>query len=336
MLGGLTNSITAAMSHTLAGPITFQGYTNTPGDGGRCVIDGGTTGASFLMLTFNAADGNLFDFIFQNNGLTGSAGGISLGGARGYFGRVTVQDVRGNGVTGNANNQFYDEVAVMRVNQSTNANGGAFFINTAGYYDFNRCSAISNWTSTSSGWNTATGNGRTWGLHWCISAYNGAHGAKADTGQNDYCTADHCDFYFNAGDGISQDAGTGPSKMRIVNCNFVSNGVYGIGKTDTATTTIYLENNGFRGNGTAEVDPDYTAAGMTLIERNRISYTSMPYVNPQQWNFNANTSESKNTARAGYGTFTNTVPYLDIGASRHVDPTAATTTNYLKRIFTGF
>src|SRR3990167_1101940 len=75
-------SITAAMTHTLIGPTFFQGYTSAFGDLGKATIDGGTSGASYVLLTFSG-NGTArcygLDLIFQNNGATGSANGVNWG-----------------------------------------------------------------------------------------------------------------------------------------------------------------------------------------------------------------------------------------------------------------
>ncbi len=332
--GGYTNNITAAMSASNV-DITFQGYTNTVADGGKCVIDGGTSGAAYILLSLSGNRVNLIDFIFQNNGASSTAAGLSISGANQYLSRVTVQNTRGSGVNTGGSGQVYEQVVVTGCNQGSAASGAGFFINGAAVNRFINCVSIYNTNGTTHGWNTATGNNRDFCLFNCISAFNSGAGVKLDTGVNDDCTISHCDFYNNTLDGILQDAGSGPNKFGVYNSNFVSNGVWGIGKTDTALCHLISINNGFRGNASGEVDTDYQTTNMIYFSSGKISYTSMPYLDAPNANFTMNTAEGKSTARGGFGTFTNTPAYLDMGATDHVDPSGSSTP-FFKRIFTGF
>ena len=77
---GTAYSVTAGMVHTaLNGPTVFQGYTTTPGDLGKATIDGGTSGASYSIVSGTSNFIKLADLIFQNNGASGSTVGISPG-----------------------------------------------------------------------------------------------------------------------------------------------------------------------------------------------------------------------------------------------------------------
>src|SRR3990167_7616154 len=97
-----TYSITAAMTHTLIGPTFFQGYTTAYGDLGRATIDGGTAGASYVLLTFSGSGTAMcfgLDLIFQNNGATGSANGVNWGNdTRAFPQRCVFSNVRGAGL----------------------------------------------------------------------------------------------------------------------------------------------------------------------------------------------------------------------------------------------
>ena len=309
--GGTTYSITAAITQSNNGPMIFSGYTTTPGDMGRWTLDGGTSGASYVLLTQSGTDITFTDAILQNNGATGVAQGFATSGGRVHYSRVTVQNVRGSGfiLTGDA--QVYRECYATGCNQSNGSNGAGFFINGAAQYQFIRCVSRANAGSNSCGWNTATGNQRNGTWWYCISAGNGNCGLKVDSGQNFICIIKNCDFYGNTGSGVVQDSGTGPNRIWVENSNFVSNGAYGIEKTDAASTTLTLVNCGFFGNTSGEVDADFDGC---TIDMGRVSYASTPYQDPSSGNFRIILSTAKNAGRAAYGDYTLSTSYEDIGA----------------------
>lgn len=208
-----TYNITAGMTHTLSGVAYFQGYTSTPGDKGRATFDGGTSGTSYVLLTISSNGGvrNWFsDFIFQNNGATGSAAGISNSGdSRDMFHRITVHDVRGHGITGA--NRFY-ECEAYACNQSNTSNTAGFDVSGTVY----RCYSHDNVGSNSNGFYTAATSSEFIG---CISKGNGLHGFYANSPSMVRLT--NCDSYLNGGDGYRHISGF--SQYLVENCNFVAN-----------------------------------------------------------------------------------------------------------------
>ena len=315
-----TYSVTDGVTHGNIGPVLFQGYTSTVADLGRWTLDGGTSGAAYILLTLSAADWMLADTIVQNNGASSTAAGISASGARGTMLRVTANSLRGSGFNLAAGDQYIIECEAYSCNQSNNAGSAGFFMNTAGLYTFVRCVARDNTTSNTCGWNTATGNGRNFNAFYCIADSNGSHGMQMDSGQSPGTVIKNCDFYGNGGDGYRQDGGTGPNRLIIENCNFISNGGYAINRTDSASSFLQSTFNGFYSNTSGTINNFSTG----LLERGSITYSSSPYVDGPNGNFIVNSIQAKGAARGAFGSFVTTVSYPDMGASQHPDAASPT------------
>src|SRR6266478_815868 len=90
-----TYSVTASL--TIGSGSTVQGYSSSVDDGGKATIDGGTSGASYVLVSFSSANMVIRDLIIQHNGATGSANGLNVSGG-GMCHRVVVNNVRGTGI----------------------------------------------------------------------------------------------------------------------------------------------------------------------------------------------------------------------------------------------
>lgn len=302
-----TYSITAAMTHSLAGPTQFEGYTTTPGDGGRAIIDGGTSGTSYILLTVSNVQATLRNLIFANNGATGSASGISVSQTnRAYVIGVVVHDVRGAGHDGDA---IRIECEAYNCNQSNTASLGGFRCATA-----INCMAHDNAGSNSLGFTTNAVPGR---FIDCIADSNGSHGFGVSGAATDI-TLTGCDAYNNGGAGLFQQAAISYAK----NCNFLKNGTYGVATSGTAP--LFLFNCGF-GSGT-QVNTSGTVQTTTqLIETGRITYPAdvTPWVDPANGDFRINLAQAKGVGRGTFvqtqASYAGTVGYPDVGAAQHQD-----------------
>lgn len=306
-----TYSITAAMTHAQAGPVTFQGYTSTFGDFGKATIDGGTTGASYVLLAFLVGAANrsfMYDMIFQNNGATGTSDGLTNFAidTRSFGARMTVNSVRGSGFGGAGN---IAECEAYACNQSNTANKGGFDVANGSV--IRRCFSYRNVGSNSNGFYAPNASPT---LINCVSAENGGHGLL--TNNNSHCRLFNSDFFGNTGDGwrhLTSDIGA-----LIENCNFVGNGGWGI---NALTTTVgYLWNNGF-GDNTSGAKQNTSR----MIEENTVTYGAgvRPWVDAPNGNFRINLTASKGTGRGNFLQtsvgYSGTVAYPDIGAAQHQD-----------------
>lgn len=82
--------------------VVIQGYTSTPGDGGKAVIDAGTTAIATAMMSMGSQTGIICNLIFQNNGSTGTGAGCLLGGSWHAIG-CGFNHLRGDGLTASTN-----------------------------------------------------------------------------------------------------------------------------------------------------------------------------------------------------------------------------------------
>ncbi|MBK3666173.1 hypothetical protein JJE66_33750 [Bradyrhizobium diazoefficiens] len=323
-----TYSITAAITHNVAGPIKWQGYTTTAGDGGQATIDGGTLGASYVLLSIsNVAQNYIEDFIFQNNGATGSASlfATTVGGnSFATYRRLVFAHSRGHGMDlsgGGGAACRVIECEAYDCNQSNTANL-AGFASTAGATVFVRCISHDN---------TGGANAHGWVsrgavLYHCISESNTGAGLK--------CTSNgaieilvNCDFYNNTLDGYLVASGGGVTSVYAENCNFVKNGGYGLNLVDPSIGFYQLINNGF-GAGTQVNTNGQTniTTGTDVAEViGSVTYANdvTPWVDPANGDFRINLAAAKAAGRGAFtqtaASYTGALAYLDIGSNQHQD-----------------
>lgn len=313
---GTTYSITAAMTHTLAGPVRFQGYTSSVGDGGRAIIDGGTAGASYVLLTVSGANIDVVDITAQNNGATGAAAGIAVSGGESVFSRVVVNSVRGYGFNISAGGLF-SECEAYSCNQSNTASVSGFNASTTCV--LMRCISHDNSGSNSSGFTTSGGGAIV--LDGCIADTNGAAGFNL--GSTFINVFRGCEAYNNTSDGAILSAGSA-ALYAIENCNFVKNGGWGINGSGAGVRNGIVRNCGF-GSGT-QANASGTTTGLKSInESGTVIYAAdvTPWSAPTTGDFRIALAAAKGTGRGTFtqtqASYTGTVGYPDIGAAQHVD-----------------
>jgi hypothetical protein len=320
-----TYSISAAVTHANTGTLVFKGYSSSYGDGGRAVIDGGTSGASYILLTVSSSGVILEDMVFQNNGATGTAVGLSVSASGVTLRRVVAHDIRGHGmnVTGSA---LLVECEAYACNQSNSANTGGIVLNGTGNQAV-RCIAHDNTGSNSVGFINGPG-ASTGSFVRCIADTNGGHGF-ASLARNNSFSMIGCDSYNNGGDGLRVDPNTtSGALMYVENSNFVKNAGYGVQSTEaTLTHFIQLINCGF-GSGT-QVNALGATNGLTVFgeETGSVTYPAdvTPWVAPATGDFRINLDAAKGAGRGTYlqtaSGYTGTVASPDIGAAQHAEPT---------------
>lgn len=324
-----TYSITSAMSHTAAsGLIAFQGYTTTAGDGGQAIIDGGTSGSSYVLLTASGgsdaiAGQILKDLIFQNNGATGNADGIALTNsnyAKHFLIRVVVNSVRGDGIAILGQKALLDECEVYAANQSNTSGDAAFKITSDASLSY--CIAHDNAGGNTSGFlcNTQLFS---MSLANCISDHNGGIGIRISGGAN-AVRIDSCDSYDNGSDGLQIFSASFGTSVSIVSSNFVKNGGWGINNQANAASAIRIQSCGF-GSGT-QVNVSGKVNGVAGDgSLNEVTYASntTPWIDPASGDFRINDTAAKGTGRGAFtqtqSGYTGTVAFPDIGASQHQD-----------------
>lgn len=320
-----TYSITAALSHAVAGPLRFQGYTSSVGDGGKATIDGGTTGTSYAMLTITGAANELFDLICQNNGATGSAAGITVQtGNHILVERCVVNNVRGHGFMTGGGTSFYPLVECEAYKCGQNDIGfHGFAIN--GFSTLVRCISHDNGGNPSSAANGFDVGGANVAATFisCIAESNkiGIREPATSSGSVDIIG---CDFYNNVSDGVAATGASGVVIVNIENSNFVKNGGYGFNGAGGGTRIGRIKNCGF-GSGTQANTSGATnsVSGIELL--GSVTYASgvTPWVDPANGDFKINLAAAKGTGRGAFlqtaASYAGTIAYPDIGAAQHRD-----------------
>ena len=280
-------SITGALTHDKAGPLYFEGYASAYGDlGTPAIIDGGTGGTSYTVLTVSGGAGNYFrNFKFQNNGATGSASMVVCGTANQTFEKCKFTACRGNGlhVTTGFPGYTASECEAYGCNAS-NATGQAGFSGTSGAVcTFLRCIAHDNTGNVTEGFSV---NGI---FTDCIADSNGRRGFASVTGA---MKMSGCVAYNNGGDGFWFN-GTGGNSYHIENCIAANNGGFGGNNSGGLAANVRLINCAFRSNTSGQTTGAVDATGS-------ITCSADPMTDAANGNFVSNTSEVKGQGRGIY------------------------------------
>lgn len=302
-----TYSITAAMTLSTGDCLNFAGYTSAFGDGGKATIDGGTTGASYVLLTLGGTAGatNIEYMIFGNNGATGSANGVTSSANGVRFFQCVVHDVRGKGFS-NTLNTLYVECEAYLCNTSNTAAFGAWH-NTSNMTCL-RCISHDNAGTNASGFR----NAGTATLVNCVADTNGEHGFISSSAGN-FCLLVNCDSYNNTADG----ANVLTALHHLDSSNFVKNTLFGVnGTTGTYAATYNCGfGKGTQVNGSGDTDGN-------VIETGSVDYAddATPWTAPTTGDFSITLAAAKNAGRGVFvetqASYTGTVAYPDIGAGQ--------------------
>lgn len=321
-----TFNITAGMTHNIVrGSTTWRGYSSTVGDAGYTTIDGGTTGASYALLTIGSStvDQKFENFIFQNNGATGSADGVlSSGGAEQSFVNCIFSNFRRSGLNFQGNCAAVSCEAFACQASNTSGYGGFTALGSG-------CAIVACVSHDHVGGSNANGftTNAAVTLFRCIAANNTGHGFRCD--QNEIVEVHNCDAYNNTGSGINITTTT-PACVVITNCNLFKNGGTGIAIANPTTNW----NNGVItnccfGSGTqANTSGNITSGMQGIIEQNSITFPSnlTPWKNPGSGDFR---TTSQTALTGGYNVFTQTMAaYGGTSASIGIGACRAYPTNY--------
>lgn len=316
--GGSSNVITAAMTHSLIGPIRWEGYTNSVHDGGKAIcFDGGTSGVSYVGLADSGADQMFVNLRFQNNGASGTANGVSSTGARNIFSGCVFNNFRGAGLAlASGNGQMLGECEAFGCNAGGASFTGGFLVGaTATLF---RCVSHDNTTSTASGFVTSGGLAI---FDSCIAWNNGQEGIS-------FTTAPGCVYnsicYSNASDGIDLLVASVGS-FYVENSLLFKNKGLGINNSGS----VLLRNGAIRncvyGSGTQTNLLGNVISTLQGIDQDTpiiYSTDNTPWVDPVNGNFTTIIGATTiNAARALFTQInvnspTNTVSYPDIGATQ--------------------
>lgn len=324
-----TYSITVAVNATGAIGCYIEGYSSTPGDGGKAIFDGGSNAIDIFSATGDAA--TMVDIVATANASSGTNSGFAGSSSVAYV-RCIAHGMRGAGFQFSGPSIAYECEAYdnNRSNTSTaTANAG---FNASGTNDvFIRCYSHDNTGSNTRGFYAGAAAKNRWVQ--CIADSNGLHGFEARVNSSSGAVLiQNCDSYNNGisatGDGIliAQISGS-PYTFFIENCNTLKNSGYGINVTaDGIHAQGFVYNCGYGSGTQANTLGDSVLGG--LIESGKVTYEAdaIPWVAPNTGDFtitNSSTSLQLGTGRGFFletdGTNTGTVGYPDIGSAQHND-----------------
>lgn len=310
--------ITQAIACAVVGPVYIQGYTSTVGDGGKAVIDSGTTNGNTLAVS---AEGNYYiDLELKSTTTTGVASkGIYCNTSRCVFQRLAIHGYQNYGIENGAAGNFYIEVEVYDCQKATPGTaGGSGTRTTAASYWFRPYVHDNGGTGALQ---TTYGHGMYLGEYCMIVNPIVAN----NKGVGLWILSDFAiyggDIYANGSDGINLAAVTNHNGV-IENCNFIDNAGWGINCSGAARIMGVVNGCGF-GAGTMANDSGTTTGFTRIFETGSVTYAAnvTPWTAPDTGNFTLSLAAARG---AGLGAFTQTAAGKtgttskpDIGAAAH-------------------
>lgn len=311
-----TYSVSSATTVSGAGPFTLQGYTSSPGDGGRFTL-AGAAGAAFNVLQFNGARAVIADAVLDCSAFTSGASiGLYLAVSRCEARRVTVTGSRGSGFRSDSNSTFVECEAYDSNRNNAGTTGGFLF--SGGVAHLERCVSAAAATANGVGY-FLSGNG-TATLAGCVAHANGSHGLSVSSGST-FTSLSGCEFYDNAGSGVSVTSST--HRLTATNCNFAKNGAYGVSASGSTVGGLLL-NCGF-GAGTMANTSGAHDLSADFVESGSVTYAAdvTPWADPDNGDFRITLAAARGAGRGAFtqtrGGYSGTVGYPDIGAAQHQD-----------------
>jgi hypothetical protein len=312
-----TYNITAGLTHTKAGQIAWQGYTSSPGDLGRATIDGGTSGASYSLITLATFGSSVYDFIWQNNGATGTVAGVAIGSSNMF--RCIVQHVRGSGIVMNAT-CMVSECEIYDWNQS---NTSASAAGMAVQGNSSAANALRCYAHDASAGTNCHGFGGLGTFTNCICDSASGSGLVNTLAAGSWLLRFiNCDVY-NCLNGMDLSLNNQTGTVYAENCNFVKNSGWGIKANGTAITSGLIYNSGFGSGSQANTSGNSTYANSAIVESGSFSYASgaTPWNAPSTGDFSIVLAAAEYAGRGNFtatlNSKTGTLGHPDVGAAAH-------------------
>lgn len=281
---------------TTANPQVFtrvQGYSSTPGDGGRAKI----TSSTNTQLLSTSASYSFTDFIFNSTATTGTSANVGAGTGIAFY-RCIFSGARGTGLVLGAGLAF--ECEAFDCNKSNTSGLGGFSFNSSNGAAFVRCYSHNHAGSNGNGLVTAGGSSVIQIDH-CI--FESCGGIALNMGADSAIyQIRNCDFYNNTDAAISVPSGSGFGPHYLIeNCNFLKN-AYGI-RNQSALGTGLAMNNGYGAGSLANTNANVLG---DLIELSPFTYPAD--VSPWTDSGNGNFTIVRNgpAYQIGRGVFTET------------------------------
>jgi hypothetical protein len=315
-----TYAVTAAISHNVAGPVQFEGYTASVGDGGRLLLDGGTSGVSYNLLTFTttATGCGLKHVILDHNGASASATGLQLQApttAGQYAQDIVVRNMRGAAIVNTGSS--LDEFELYSCYAGNPVSSGVLTLGSGAH-------ATNGFVHDNAGSNAVgVRMGSISSLRDTVIDTNGASGIELSAAGAYEIVG--VDVYGNGANGLLISAASGAVVLTLKNCNFVLNGtagtVYGVNRTGAAALVGRMANCGF-GEGTqANRSGDTNNLGaLEVVGSVQYAANATPWADPANGDFRIILGAALGAGRGAFvqvaPSYAGTVGYPDIGAAQ--------------------
>lgn len=323
----LKNDQTYTVSSTVSSSsnlLVVQGYSSSPGDGGRATVDGSTNVIKVWSMTGGATV--VEDLIFVSSATSGTNDVASDTNSTTWR-RCVFHGGRGNGLSLGNTSSAAIECEAYDNNKSNTATKGGFAMGLVGASCY-RCISHDNTGSNTAGFLCTSGAGI---IQNCVSDTNGGKGINVATGGGGFARVviTGCDVYNNGSDGIAIATTTNIMQFYIENCNLIKNTGAGINVTSTAGNyTGKIFNVGYGAGTQANGSADTLGA---LGQSGSVTYASgvTPWVDPANGDFRINLQSAMGAGRGAFtetaSSYAGTVGYPDIGSAQHADSGGAAT-----------
>lgn len=345
-----TNMVIAGVTHSFAGPVTWEGYSETPGDGGMSIIDGSLVvdGTPFVMLTMEGGGHTFKNLWFRNNYAAPQAGAQSTGN------HIVRLDSHQNYFFNCKISGAYRGCIYL---SGSGGSGGNFVVKSlifdGQYDDANNFALVDGDEEGTLLRCVISGSGRI-----LRAGASGTQSAGIDLGNasGEPINIIECIIADTMGDGIFASASS--ANANILNCNFVRTGLSGTGDgvdlqtvSQTSINLWVIENSIFEHAAGYGIRNDAQAPGYPFVVNcgffgntngttlnvnasfitNSITFTASPFVDSVNgdWRLN-NTAGAGADARGAaangflidtteYSSGASTVGHRDMGAVQHED-----------------
>jgi hypothetical protein len=331
--GGTNYDITAEITHANNGPIIWEGYTSSVGDGGYAKFfgDSATPATPFDMLTISGTGNTLRRLWFDNNGGDGAGQNVGsntlvdITGTSSRIERCRFTNAYRSGLRVAGGGTLVYESDAHNNQRDDASNFGAFHILEESVWV--RCASYNNDVGTDSmGFNVLSDSVEPVVFIQCISAFNGGNGW--------WLNVNHSSVFFfgciaigNAINGWESEGAIATTSVTLLeNCIAYDNTTYGVSMNDSAHRSPFvLRNCAFGANGTPtnNLNASFVSGSITL--------SADPFTDSVNGDFTLNDTAGggADCRNAGYSTFVidtaeltdgaANVGYPDVGAMQHDD-----------------
>lgn len=323
------------------GPLVWEGFTNSAGDGGLAIYDGTsfpTANEPFVVWEISGNAQEFKNFILDKNWNgtpsvgRGTNGLVNITCQNLYMCRIVVSNSYRNGIQLNGVSDksgiTLEECWVFNANADDASSRGSFEINEES--TLIRCGAIgalerAGGNKDNVGFYISSSSGEPVTLINCIAGRQTKHGIEISAGAPVNIIGGIT--YSNLDNGIHLNSGS-TALVNIFGHLSLSNRLHGIAHQTTLMSGAGIHFNycAFLGNGSGAIE---TSAISTQFERNTIAITADPLVDVVNGNFQLNNVAGAGAAlrNAAIGAFmpsldsftAGTTNYMDVGAAQHLD-----------------